>query len=408
MDELNAVLGEWEGYAVFNCWRTRACADTGTREAVWIELNRRTDVPFRCPGCGQTLDRYHDYDERAVRDLPILGVDTMLLVGRFRVACPTCGPKVEELSWLSKHARVTPRFADAVARLCAELPVKHVAAHFGLKWDAVKAIHKAHLQRTLGEPDLSDVEVLVMDEFALRKGHRYATVILEPNRREILWVGHGRRQEDIRPFFEKLGPERCARIRAVAMDMNAAYEAEVKAQCPNAVIVYDRFHVLAKYGQEVINPVRTAEARRQTSRRERKVIKGSRWLLLRNASGLKRQDRVKLRELLHVNRRLAVVHMLKEDLRSLWDYQLPSWATQFFKEWVSRAMHSRIEPLKRFARNLRTRFHGLISHCVYPLHTSLLEGINNKIKVIKRAAYGYRDDDYFFLKIRAAFPGNPG
>jgi transposase len=115
-----------------------------------------------------------------------------------------------------------------------------------------------------------------------------------------------------------------------------------------------------------------------------------------------------LRELLAANHRLATVYVLKDDLKRLWDYRLPNWAMQFWREWYARAIRSRIEPLKRFARQLREKLDGILSHCQYPLHTSLLEGIMNKIKVIKRKAYGFRDDEYFFLKIRAAFPGNPG
>ena len=192
------------------------------------------------------------------------------------------------------------------------------------------------------------------------------------------------------------------------MDMNAAYAAEVQDQCPQAEIVYDLFHVVAKYGREVIDPVRSAEAKRQTNRTDRKVIKGSRWLLLRNRGNLKHKDRVRLRELLAANRRLATVYVLKDDLKSLWDYRYRKWAKRFFEEWYARAIRSRINPLKRFARQLREKIDGILSHCQYPLHTSLLEGIMNKIKVIKRMAYGFRDDDYFFLKIRAAFPGIPG
>ena len=192
------------------------------------------------------------------------------------------------------------------------------------------------------------------------------------------------------------------------MDMSAAYEADVKFQCPGADILYDFFHVVAKYGREVIDKVRTAEANRQLHRRDRQVIKGSRWLVLRNSVNLKRQDRVRLRELLAVNRRLATLYVLKDDLKTLWDYRSPNGAMQFFREWYARAIRSRIKPLKRFARQLHEKIDGVLAHCEYPLHTSLLEGMNNKIKVIKRLAYGYRDEEYFFLKIRAAFPGNPG
>jgi transposase len=372
---------------------------------VRIELIRLPG-PMICSGCGRTCNRYHDWEERWIRDLPILDAQTHLLVERFRVACPVCGPKVERLSWLAKYSRVTTRMAESVARLCQIPPIKQVAGFYGLGWDAVKAIDRAHLQMALGDPNLSELTVLAMDEFAIRRGHSYATIFVEPNRKQVLWVCRGRSREDIRPFFEKLGTEGCMRIEAVAMDMNAAYAAEVQDRCPGARIVYDLFHVVAKYGREVIDQVRIAEAKRQIARGQRQVIKGSRWLLLRNSANLKRQDRVRLGELLAANRRLATVYVLKDDLKSLWDYRYPNWAMLFFREWYARAIRSRIEPLKRFARQLREKIDGILAHCKYPLHTSLLEGMVNKIKVIKRMAYGFRDDDYFFLKIRAAFPGN--
>ena len=180
--------------------------------------------------------------------------------------------------------------------------------------------------------------------------------------------------------------------------------------CPQAQIVYDLFHVVAKYGREVIDRVRVDEANRlKDDKPARKVIKGSRWLLLKNAANIEREeDQVKLKELLKANRKLMTVYVLKDDLKQLWDYRHPGYAMQFWNQWYGRAIRSRIDPLKTFARRLKEYVSGILAHCTWPLHTSLLEGINNKIKVIKRMAYGFRDDDYFFLKIRAAFPGNTG
>lgn len=405
-NQTTGLLVGWEGYRVGTVERFEAGVKGPTAE-VWIELIREPG-PFICSGCGRSCERYHDWEERWVRDLPILDAQTHVCVQRFRAACPDCGPKIEHLPWLARYARVTTRLAENVARLCRELAIKHVAEFYDLGWDAVKAIDKEWLEKTLGEPDLSNVTLLALDEFAIKKGHRYATIFVEPIRKQVLWVCRGRSREEIRPFFERLGPEGRQRLKAVAMDMNGTYEFEAKAQCPQAEIVYDPFHVLAKYGREVIDAVRTDEARRQTSRGERRVIKGSRWLLLRNAENLKRDDAVRLRELLKANRRLATVYVLKDDLKRLWAYRLTPCAAQFFREWYARAIRSRIEPLKRFARRLRDKLDGILAHCAYPLHTSLLEGIMNKIKVIKRMAYGFRDDDYFFLKIRAAFPGIAG
>ena len=405
-DQATGLLVGWEGYRVGAVQRFEAGVKGPTPE-VWIDLLRKPG-PFICSGCGGACERHHDWEERWVRDLPILDAQTHLCVKRFRAECPDCGPKIEQLAWLARYARVTTRLAESVARLCRNLALKHVAEFYGLGWDTVKAIDREWLERKLGQPDLSGLTLLALDEFALKKGHRYATIFVEPVRKQVLWVCNGRGREDIRPFFDQLGYEGRRRLEAVAIDMNGAYEAEVQAQCPQAQIVYDQFHVLAKYGREVIDAVRAAEARRQMSRAERQVIKGSRWLLLRNGANLKRADAVRLRELLQANRKLATVYVLKDDLKSLWDYRSLPWAAQFFREWYARAIRSRIEPLKRFARRLREKLQGILAHCTYPLHTSLLEGIMNKIKVIKRMAYGFRDDDYFFLKIRAAFPGIPG
>ena len=406
-DQLTVILGGWEGYTLGTVGRFEAGQDGRRRAEVWIELHPLRHHPRTCSGCGGLCHAIHDTTERWVDDLPILEADSRLLVHRVRVACPRCGPKLERLSWLEPYARVTTRLAENVARLCRVLPIKHVADYFDLDWKTVKAIDKAYLTRTLGPVDLDGVTTLAMDEFAIQKGHRYATVVIDPTCKRVLWVGRGRSREDVRPFFELLGPQRCRQIQAVAMDMNAAYDLEVRAHCPRAKVVYDLFHVVAKYGREVIDRVRVDEAQRvEHDRPARRVIKGARWLLLRNRENLKREeDRVRLGELLAANRALMKVYVLKDDLKQLWDYRHVGYARRFWKSWYHRAVRSRIAPLKKFATTLQGYLAGILSHCHHPLHTSVLEGINNKIKVLKRMAYGYRDDAYFFLKIRQAFPG---
>jgi transposase len=402
------LLTGWEGYVVGTTERVEGGPGLG-RAQVRIELLAVRERDKRCSGCGGLVEAVHDSVERWVRDLPILDADTHLCVWRFRVACPQCGPKLERLDWLPPHARVTRRLAEAVSRACRILTIKDVSELFGLGWDQVKAIDKAMLEERLGPPDLSDVTEIALDEFAIHKGQRYATLIVEPGSKRVLWVCRGRTREDIRPFFEALGPEGRARIRAVAMDMFPAYEEEVRAQCPNAEIVFDLFHVMANYGREVIDRTRVDAANQlRHDKPARKVVKSSRWLLLRNPSNLDRDDRIKLRELLAANKPLLKVYLLKDDLKRLWSYRREGWARAAWTSWYRRAMRSGIPALKRFARNLRKRLDGILGHCRYPLHTSLLEGINNKVKVIKRMAYGFRDDAYFFLRIRAAFPGNAG
>jgi transposase len=286
------------------------------------------------------------------------------------------------------------------------MSIRHVAQFYGLDWKTVKDIDRRHLERQLGPIDLADVEVIGMDEFAIQKGHRYATVIVEPRRKRVLWIGRGRARQDIRPFFELLGDQGRAGLRAVVMDMNAAYAEEVRAQCPGAKIVYDLFHVVAKYGREVIDRVRVDEANRlRDDKPARRLVKGSRWLLLRNRQNVAEADQVRLTELLAANRSLFTVYILKDDLKELWAYRDPEQAQRFWDQWYRRATRSRIAPLVRFAKNLKNYLPGILAHSRWPLGTNLIEGINNRIKVIKRMAYGFRDDAYFFLKIRAAFPG---
>lgn len=397
-------LGGWEGYRVETIQRRG-----DDQREIWIFLGRAPCAAMTCDGCGRAVDRVHDVEVREVRDLPILDAATWLSVPRRRVMCPHCGPKLERLEWLDRHARVTRRLAESVVRLCRVLPVKQVAAFFGLHWHTVKELDKRALQRDLDPVDFSGVEVLAMDEFAIQRGHRYATVVIEPHIRRVLWVGRERSREGVRPFFDLLGEEGCQRIKAVAMDMNAAYANEVRDRCPQAEIVYDLFHVVAKYGHDVIDRVRVDEANRlRDDKKARAVVKTARWLLLRNRENLKRhQDQVRLDELLAANQALMTVYVMKDELKQLWRQPSDDDARIAWQAWWDKAIASGIAPLVRFARNLLPYLHGIVSSASWRLNTSVLEGINNRIKVIKRMAYGYRDDAYFFLKIRAAFPGVP-
>jgi transposase len=289
--------------------------------------------------------------------------------------------------------------------LAALLPIRHVADLVGLHWHTVKAIDKQRLHRDLPEPERAHLRRLMMDEFALHKGHRYATVVACADTQQVVWIGEGRSREAIRPFFEWLGDAR-EQIEAVAMDMNSAFDLEVKAQCPNAAVVYDRFHVVAKYGREVMDRVRVDQANRlRDDKNARKVIKGSRWLLLRNANNLKPDQAVKLEELLAANTSLATAYVLKDQLKTLWFTEDEATARSAWQEWFGMATESGIDALAHFARKLEPYLEGIVSSASHRLNTSVLEGMNNRIKVIKRMAYGYRDTDYFFLKIRAAFPG---
>lgn len=397
------ALGKWTGYRVEKIeWP----GDASRTLSIFLKPAAKVLV---CEKCGGRCQQVHDVSIRRVRDLPMFQFRVVLHVPRRRGWCPSCnGPRLEKLDWLGRYQRVTNRFAEAVEQLLRSASVQAVAAFFELDWHTVKAIDKNGLAARLVEPDWASIRYLAMDEFALHKGHRYATVVVEPVTRQVLWVGEGRSRETARRFFDQLPAGVAERIEAVAIDMTTAYELEIKAHCPQAEVVFDLFHVVAKYGREVIDRVRVDQANQLRSNRPaRKVLKSSRWLLLRNRTGLERHQAVHLKELLAANQPLLCVYLLRDELKQLWNYRRAAWAQKAWEAWLNQAEQSGIAPLQTFARRLTAYLHGIVSHCRHPLNTSVVEGINNTIKVIKRRAYGYRDKEYFFLKIRAAFPGIP-
>ena len=412
-DEITALLGGWEGFELVGVERIPARGN----EPPVIELTLRgiAHQPKQCGRCGARVHEIHDVTSRRIRDLPILEADTWLIVPWARVRCPHCGPTAEQVSWLDRYQRMTTRCAQWIAGWAQLLPLEHVSRQCRVHWTTVKQIDQRALERRLGPVDLRGVRVIAVDEFALHRGHRYATIVVEVPTKRVLWVSPERDQRALDSFFAALGPEGCAAIEAVVMDMWVPYRAAVRAHCPQAAIVYDLFHVLTAYQREVLQRVRVAEANRlhpvwarnERVERIRRVIKGTKWLLITKRSRLSRASYVRLRELLAMNRALFIAYVLKEDLQRLWRYRYPKAARRAWQHWYRRARASRLPPLIHFAERLARWHEFIINHCRYPLHTGLLEGMNNKIKVLKRMAYGYRDDRYFFLKIRAAFPGIP-
>jgi transposase len=358
-----------------------------------------------CPGCSQESRRLHVYATRRVRDLNLAHARVHLVVPARKLRCDGCQTiRTEGHDFLGPYRRHTVRFEQAVADLCRHLPIKQVAEHFDLSWHTVKEIDKRRLEREVGTPCYDGLRLIAVDEFAVHKGHTYLTTVLDLETGRIVWVGKGRTEATLTTFFEALTPEQRNSIKAVAADMAPGFRNAVERACPQAALVYDFFHVVAKYGREVVDAVRTSESRKQDEA-GRKLIKGSRYLLLKNAPNLLRSQRKSLRELLAANKNLSTVYVLKDQLKRIWEYRHPAWARKALDQWCALAHASGIPALATFARNLCRHEKGIVNHCRYPIHTGRLEGINNKIKVIKRQAYGFRDDSYFILKIKGAFPG---
>lgn len=372
---------------------------------MWLEPDM---AQLRCSKCLSRVNAVHERVQRTVRDLPLVGRALTLQVQLLRVDCPHCGRCVQHVRWLPRCSRITQAMAQAVAQCCAHMSIKRVAELFGLHWSTVREQDKCRLQGLLGQLPEPQPKRLVMDEFALHKGHRYASVILDADTRRVLYIAKERSRQAIRPFFEALGDEGCARIEAVAMDMNTAFDLEVQHWCPKARIVYDLFHVVAKFGREVISRVRVDVANTlRHNKPARRVVKQAHWLLLRNADNLQDSEQVRLQEVLQANTALMTVYVLKQSLKSLWNAPSAWEWRRRWRQWHSHCQECGIACLQQFATRLKKYWRGIVARVRWPMHTGQLEGINNRIKVIKRMAYGYRDTDYFFLKIKAAFPGNP-
>ena len=291
------ALGCWKGYLL-----ERVEWPEGESRTLPLYLKPVSKV-MHCEQCGARCSQIHETTVRRVRDLPLFEYRVVLHVPRRRVLCERCGgPRLEKLDWLGRYQRVTQRFAEACEKLLQSTSVQAVAAFYDLGWHTVKSIDKMRLRARVAEPDWSRIRYLAMDEFPLHKGHRYATVVVDPIGRQVLWVGPGRSRETARAFFEQLPEDVTERIEAVTIDMTTAYELEINAHCPQAEVVYDLFHVVAKYGREVIDRVRVDQANQlRHDRPARRILKSNRWLLLRNRHNLKPEQSVHLKELLAAN-----------------------------------------------------------------------------------------------------------
>jgi transposase len=399
---LNAMssLPFWEGHVVDSVVER----DDGS---LLITLIACPTAEALCGCCRQPCALIHERRWREVRDRDILDRRVWLKVPIRRLDCHHCDARVtEHIAWLDRRSRMTNRVRVWVEALAQLLPIAHVSQLTGLHWHTIKAIDLQRLESLHGQFSAPDVRRLVMDEFALHKGHRYATVVLDAQRMRVLWVGEGNSRAAIRPFFEALGAQGCRQIEAVAMDMNTAMDLEVRQQCPNAEVVYDLFHVVARFGREVVDRVRVDQANAlRADPKARQVIKRSRWLLLRNRDNLESDHAVKLDELLAANAPLSTVYLLKTELKEIWFAPSVREGARRWKRWMRLALESEIAPVIQFAKRLRKYVRGIIASAVYPMNSSILEGVNNRIKVIKRMAYGFRDSAYFFLKIKNAFPG---
>lgn len=378
----------------------------GSKQAmVRLEPDRR----FRplCHECGQVARRVHSRTRKFVRDLDFGGQRMLLQVEHRKVHCVHCRRvRVEKLDFVDVGQRVTLRLGAYAAELCRlGLSVVAVAEHLDLDPKTVKAFDKAALQRDFGETRYEGLTRLAIDEIAVKKGHQYMTVVLDYDTGRVVWMGKDRQIASLDAFFAEMPLQVRESIQAVAIDMWDPYIAAIKKWCPQADIVFDLFHVVKAF-HKVIDDIRNEEYRKGSAA-GRATLKGSKYLFLKNWGNLRRPQRTRLKEILALNRRLNTVYWLKDFLVHIWEYHIPGWAEGALAEWCSVARQDGHPALVRFARMLERYQYGIVNHCRHRIHTSKLEGVNNKIKVVKRIAYGFHDLEYFALKVKQALPGRP-
>lgn len=355
-------------------------------------------VRCSCCKCRDVIRRGRH--ERWLRTVPIGLKPVWLCVDVPRVQCRECGRTrridigiAGRRRW---YTRAFERFALTLTRMATMLDVSRL---LGIGWDGVKDIFKRHLQRRFGSPRLSRLRCIAIDEISVRKGQKYLTLVMDLHSGAVVFVGDGRGAEALDPFWARLKRSR-AKLRAVATDMSAAYIGAVRENLPGVPLVFDHFHVV-KLMNERLTEIRRKLHHELSSRMGRNVLKGSRWILLKNPENLcrERNEPDRLREALQMNEPLATAYYLKEDLRQIWSQPCKADAARFLDGWIERATGSGIAPLARMANTLAAYRSGLLAWYDHPISSGPMEGTNNKIKTMKRQAYGYRDMDFFKLRI---------
>ena len=319
--------------------------------------------------------------------------------------CPRCrNVFVEHLDWLATNPRYTQRFALHVGRLCRDMPNTAVAEIEQLHHSTVKDLDKHYMQQQLARAGPPTPRAIGVDEIAIRKGHAYRIVVSDLERARPIWFGgQGRREEDFDQFFAALGAKKTDRLQLAVMDMWRPFRTSLERNAPQARIVFDKFHVL-RHLSDALDEVRRSEYRRLAGQ-DRTFIKGQRYTLLSRWENLSRDGRHSLKKLLAVNRRLNTAYVLKEQFGQLWDYQREGWARAFFDRWRESLKWQRLKPYEKFATMIERHWDGIAAYCRPENKVSLgvVEGLNNKIRVLQRRAYGYRDEEYLTLKIISAF-----
>jgi len=345
---------------------------------------------------------YYDCARRQVRDLSCGEFHIWLDLEVRRVDCRgSCkAVKRETLEFLLEHSRHTQRFTRYVGRRCASGTIKDVAKELHLSWHTVKELDKQYMREQLKRTSKPNPTIIGIDEISVHKGHDYRIVVSDLEKHLPIWFGgEDRKETSMREFYAFLGERKAKKIRLAVMDMWKPFYNVTREQAPQAAILYDKFHVMKHLG-EALDEVRKKEAGR-AGERGRKFIKGQKYKLLSHMQNLRGTARRNLKLLLSANKRLNTAYVLKESFGQLWDYRSEAWARKFFENWKAQLRWQRLKPYEDFARMIERHWSGIAAYSKPENKVSLgfVEGLNNKIRVLQRRAYGLRDEEYLKLKV---------
>jgi len=318
-----------------------------------------------------------------------------------RVSCRRCGTvKREQLAWLADNPLYTKRFAFFVGRRCRSSTIKDVAKETHLHWGTVKELDKQYMHEQLRRTGTPAPAAIGVDEISIRKRHEYRIVVSDLGRRRPIWFGGKDRSEtSMDEFYAFLGEQKTQKIRLAVMDMWKPFRTSTERHAPNASIVYDKFHILTHLS-DAMDTVRRSEYKRVTGS-DRRFIKGQRYNLLRNPDSLTKTGKEALRLLFRANKRLYTAYLLREEFELLWECETDAQARRFFLRWRQALKWKRLKPFEEFAGLMERHWDGIMSYCRsdHSIPLGFVEGLNNKIRVIQRRAYGLKDQEYLRLKI---------
>ena len=366
-----------------------------------IDLAREKEI-YCCSNCGQEHFFYYDSREQEVRDLDMSENTVYLRFDRHRIIC-NCQKKpkvmVERLNFIDIHRRMTKRFEEYVYGLSLKMTISDVSKETNINWHSIREIEKRYIKKMRHGIKWKKISRLAIDEVSWNGKMDYITIVTDRDGQGVVWIGDGRARETLNKFFEYVGEDRYKRFEMFTIDMSKHYTASIKTYCPNAKIVYDLFHIMRNLNEK-INKVR-AEEMNKGRKKGKTYHRNDKWLLLKSKQKLTKGEEIDLKKLLEENINIQKGYLLKEMLREIFKERRES--IEKLKErigyWVEAAWNTNLKPLQDFCETIARHFKGIVNYLRYHVTNSMAEGINNVIKRLFRMAYGYRDKEYFKLKI---------